>query len=131
MKGSSLETLPPTSSVIRGHLKRGAHLIKQVCDLLKNDQHTDDPLENGWVEQFGILLPNKYLKALPENVLITCLCQKTCESKICRCKAAEVKCTIYCHGKSISKQCKNTKNGCNEPKVVSNLKKAGKRGKNK
>ena len=40
---------------------------------------TDDPLEHGWVEQFGMLLPDKHLKALSENVLKTCLCQKSCD----------------------------------------------------
>ena len=76
---------------------------------LKKDKDADDPLEHGWVEQFGMLLPAKHLKALPENVLKTCLCQKSCDSKNCICKVAGVIFTIYCHGKSISEQCKNIK----------------------
>ena len=61
-------------------------MIKQACNLLKNTNNADDPLEHGWVEQFGMLLPGKHLKALPENVLKTCLCQKSCDSKNCICK---------------------------------------------
>ena len=109
VNGPSLDSLPLTSSAIRVHLHRGAFLIKQACNLLKKNNDADDPLEHGWVEQFGMLLPDKHLKALPENVLKTSQCQKSCDSKNCRWKAAGVICTIYCHGKSISEQCKNTK----------------------
>ena len=109
MNGSNLDSLAQKSSTIRGYLHRGSFLIKQACNLLKKDNDADDPLEHGWVEQFGMLLPDKHLKALPENVLKTCQCQKSYDSKNCRCKAARVICTIYCLGKSISEQCKNTK----------------------
>ena len=84
-------------------------LVKQACNLLKNPNNSDDPLEHGWVERFGMLLPDKNLKSLPEFVLKICKCQKSCESKNCRCKAEGVKCTIYCHSKTISKQCKKPK----------------------
>ena len=120
VNGSSLESLPPTSSVINGHLKRGFFLVKQACNLLKNPNNSDDPLEHGWVERFGMLLPDKNLKSLPEFVLKICKCQKSCESKNCRCKAEGVKCTIYCHGKTISKQCKNQKDGYYESNMKIN-----------
>ena len=110
--GASLDCLPPTSSVIRGHIQRAAYLIRQACLLLDltNDDRPDDPVENGWINEFGMLLPAKCLKPLPEKVLKSCKCEGTCESKRCTCKAAGVRCIIYCHGKDISVKCNNKTN---------------------
>ena len=107
VNGASLETLPPTSSVVRGHIHRSAYLIRDTLSLLKPDYHRPDPLENGWISQFGRLLPAKHLKPLPERILKICGCQKTREKKICQCKMFGNKCTIYCHGKVISQLCRN------------------------
>ena len=109
VNGSSLDTLPPTSSVVGGHLHRGDYLIKDTSSLLEPNYNRPDPLENGWISQFGRLLPAKNLKPLPEDILKTCSCQKACNKNICQCKSIGKKCTIYCHGKMISKLCKNKK----------------------
>ena len=110
-KGVGLDSLPPTTSVIRGHIHRGAYLIRKACSLLTEDMRDRfiDPLENGWVEKFGMLVPAKCMKSLPETVLKLCKCEGTCLNKRCTCKAANVKCTIYCHGKNSTSTCANSK----------------------
>ena len=107
VNGTGIESLAPTSSVIRGHIYRSFYLIRDTSSLLRDDYIRPDPLENGWVSQFGRLLLAKNLKPLPENILKTCGCQKTCQKKNCQCKSNGNKCTIYCHGKKLSEVCKN------------------------
>ena len=41
LSGIGIDTLPPTSSVIRGHIKRGAYLVHQACRLLSNIKNFD------------------------------------------------------------------------------------------
>ena len=81
LNGSSIDNLPPTSSVVRVHIHRGYFLIKEASNLLKLGKHSSDPLQYGWREQFGRLIPSKNFKSLPESLLKTCMCQKTCEKK--------------------------------------------------
>ena len=109
VNSSGIDTLPPTSSVIRAHIHRSAYLIKETSSFLDPHYHKADPLENGWISQFGKLIPAKNLKPLPDDILKTCSCQKTCEKKICQCKSNGKKCVVYCHGKMTSQLCKNLK----------------------
>ena len=39
---AGLENLPPTSSVIRGHILRGAFLVNKACTLLGNSNHEQE-----------------------------------------------------------------------------------------
>ncbi len=59
-----LEGLPPTSSVIRGHLKRSFYVIRNALTLLADTSQLD-PLDYGWINQNGSLLPLKSLKTGP------------------------------------------------------------------
>ena len=112
IKGVAIDNLPPTSSVIWGHIHRGAYQIRKSCNILEKEarERLDDPLENGWVELFGMLVPAKCMKALPDKVLKLCKCDGKCKTNRCSCKSAGVKCTIYCHGKGIQSSCMNTGN---------------------
>ena len=111
LKGTGLDSLPPTSSVIRGHIHRGAYLINKSCKLLEDKQYEqpDNALEHGWIEKIGVFLPSKCFKYLPEKFLQTCKCAGNCETKRCKCKAAGVKCTMYCHSKNSSEPCINNR----------------------
>ena len=57
-----IDTLPPTTSVIRGHIQRAAFLVHSACTLLttaKERREREEPLKHGWEENFGALLPSK------------------------------------------------------------------------
>lgn len=105
-----LDALPPTSSEIRGHIKRGAYLVHKACQLLNraNEQESKlQPFEYGWEENFGALLPSKYLNPLPPNLLTVCNCAGKCNSRRCRCRFGNVKCVIFCHENTTNSSCEN------------------------
>ena len=105
--GTGIDSLPPTSSVIRGHIHRGALLIYRVCHLLDRDPEELDPNEYGWEENFGIMLPSQCLKSIPDNMLSLCKCTGKCDKGRCSCKAGGVKCTVFCHGRNNNLLCTN------------------------
>ena len=97
-----IDALPPTSSVIRGHIKRGAFLVHRACHLLATAKEPEErlaPLEHGWEDHSGTLLPSKCLKPLPSSLLTVCKCTGKCDTPRCGCRAAGVPCIIFCHGK--------------------------------
>ena len=62
-----LEELPPTSSVIRGHLRRAFYVIRNAFTLLDDEESQLDPIHYGWINQEGILMPLKSL--IPAKLL--------------------------------------------------------------
>ena len=107
---AAIDALPPTSSVIRGHIHRGSYLVNEACQLLtsvENPEEKPEPVEHGWEENFGMLLPSKCMKPLPHCMLTICQCAGKCETRRCGCRAAGVQCVIFCHGKRNSSSCKN------------------------
>ena len=103
----ALEGLPPTSSAIRGHIKRGFYSVRNAITLLSVEKTQLDPVGCGWQNIDGILLPEKYLKPLPPTILFLCGCVGKCNTKRCTCKQAGVKCVIFCH-KISNTNCLNT-----------------------
>lgn len=90
----SLATLPPTSSVIEGHIRRTFLAVREAITLL--DQRVPlEPTDYGWEESDGILLPSKHLKPLPDVLLTVCNC-KNCKTKRCKCRKANLNCCAYC-----------------------------------
>ena len=56
-----IDALLPTSSEIGGHIQRGTFLVHKACRLLVTTEERDarlQPLDHGWEEQFGMLLPS-------------------------------------------------------------------------
>ena len=107
---AGIAALPPTSSGIRGHSQQGAFLVHVACHLLaiaKDPKARLEPMEHGWKEHFGILLPSKCLKPLPPSLLTLCKCAGNCDHHWCGCRAAGVSCTVFCHGKFEKSSCKN------------------------
>ncbi len=107
---AGIDSLPPTSSVIRGHIHRGAYLVKKACQLLvttNEREATLAPIEHGWEENSGSLLPSKCMKPLPLSLLTTCKCAGKCDTRRCGCRSAGVLCMIFCHGKKEHSSCKN------------------------
>lgn len=108
---AGIDALPPTSSVIRGHIHRGAFFVHRACQLLvtHDEQERLDPVEHGWEEHFGTLLPSKCLKLLSSSFIAICKCGGKCDTRRCGCRSAGVKCCTFCHGKTVSdnSSCKN------------------------
>ena len=101
-----LNSHPPTSSVIRGHLKRSYYVIKNVVNLLNNPNISLDPLNYCWILDNDMLVPEKCLNPLPEELTVICKCTGKCSTNICSCKRNSQECVIYCH-KQNNVQCTN------------------------
>ena len=99
-----LEGLPPTLSVMAGHIIRAHHSVRFILTLLE-PHDIPDPRECGWMLEDGALLPEKCLKPLPRNVITTCKCMGKCMTKMCVCKKAKQKCVIFCHKQT--SECQN------------------------
>lgn len=99
----SLATLPPTSSVIGGHIQRTFFSVREAVTLLDHSTSLH-PTDYGWEESDGILLPSKHLKQLPDFLLTICGCTY-CKTNRCKCKKANLSCCAFC---KCSMSCDNT-----------------------
>ncbi len=111
-----IDALPPTSSVMRGHIHQGAFLMHRACQLLARGGKQEEklePVEHGWEEHFGTLLPSKCLMPLPTSIRTVCKCVGKCHTQQCRCYSAEVNCVVFCHRKSNDPHCKNLSQNLN------------------
>ena len=97
-KNNSVLDLPPTShSIIHGHIPRWWYLYKICSNLLSHDYDYLKPEDYGWNLTNGVLLPNKYLNLVPDELCQTCACQTGCSSKKCSCKHDKYKCSRHCN----------------------------------
>ena len=94
----SLDKFPPTSSVVREHLKRGFFIIRKAVILLSTNASVLNPSHYGWFIKNDKLLPCKGLKHFPEELVAVCGCKGKCKGR-CKCFEAGQKCVIYCHKK--------------------------------
>ena len=72
---TSYVKLPPSSHSLQGHLQRCFFIIRMAMNLLGN-QFEIDPLEFGWAELDGYIVPDKQLLPLPDFYLVRCGCTK-------------------------------------------------------
>ena len=63
---TGLDQFPPTSSVIRGHLRRCYYTILNEIPLHGDNSHLN-PLDFSWSESDGVMVPTKCLNKLPEK----------------------------------------------------------------
>ena len=108
-KGNLCE-LPPTSSVVRGHIKRCWYSVRLSLNLLGNQNHHETrPEAYGWDLSDGFMKPDKCMLYLPSKYVAICSCKGTCASNQCKCRKLGVKCVFYCHGPAgrNSGSCKN------------------------
>ena len=75
-----LEQLPPTSSVVRDHIRRAFYDIRNDVTLL-DDPPVLDPIDYSWKDLDGVMVPDKHLKPIPENILKLCGCVGKCDTK--------------------------------------------------
>ncbi|KAL8620077.1 hypothetical protein ACOMHN_015359 [Nucella lapillus] len=105
---AGIDSLPPTSSVIRGHIHRGAFLVHKACHLLGAAREDClETLEHGWEQHFGTRLPSKCMKPLPPTLITICKCAGKCDTRRCGCCSAGVCCVTFCHGKADNSPCSN------------------------
>ena len=100
----------PTCSEIRGHIHPGALLVNRACELLATDNEREviaEPVEHGWEEHFGKLLPSECMTTLPQNVVAIGRCAGKYDTQRCGCRSVGVTCVIFCNGKSDNSSCKN------------------------
>ena len=96
LKGKSLNELPPTSSVIRDHIRRCFFVIRNAVTLLEANHDSLDPKDFGWTNESGVLVPNTFLHHLPSDILVTCQCTGNCERRH-KCKSGGLSCVHFCH----------------------------------
>ena len=70
-----LSELPPTSHSIRGHILRAFYLVRRCICLLDNVYPKMEPCNFGWQNVDDVLRPSKFLKFLPEDILLVCRCK--------------------------------------------------------
>ena len=97
LKGKPLNELPPTSAVIRGHIRRCFYLIRNVVTLLETRQTGLDPEDFGWTTTNGVLCPTTFMHRLSPELLVVCSCSGKCDTRRCKCKASDVRCVLFCH----------------------------------
>ena len=61
LSGTGIDSLPPTSSSVRGHIFRAGLLVYHATHLLEPEPEELDPQEYVWEESNGIMLPSKFL----------------------------------------------------------------------
>ena len=100
-----IDGLPPTSSVIKCHIQRGAFSVKRKCSLINpaDDGTVSYPQiagrDNGWDMNSGICIPMKNLRFLPSLIISTCSCESGCSNNKCGCRREGLNCVVFCHGK--------------------------------
>ena len=108
-KGSSLQNLPPTGQGLLPHLQRAhynTHITIHILDRqLCITSVPIDPINNGFTNTNGNLLPKTAWKLLENCLNVVCDCKK-CARETCPCRTEKFRCSKFCKC-SISKGCKN------------------------
>ena len=106
LKNLDLAGLPPTSHSVHGHIARWWFLVRKLRSLLDTTEFVLNPVNHGWIESDGHLLPEKNLKLVPETMAKCCNCKtgnrtKKCTSKKCSCKKTNQVCSPFCQCQSL------------------------------
>ena len=101
----SLDKLPPTSSAIKEHLKRGFAVIRRTLTLLGENRAPFNPAGCGWYIKNERLLPSKGVKEFSSDLLVLCGCNRKCRGR-CKCFVAGQVFTRFCH-KNDGNKCEN------------------------
>ena len=90
-----LEKYPPTSSVIREHLKRGHYVIRKFLTLLSYGPKLN-PVGNSWYVYDEYPFRTVGLNQFPDKIMSICGCGGKCKGQ-CSCYKNGQKCIIFCH----------------------------------
>jgi hypothetical protein len=103
-KAVTMDQLPPTSASTTGHIRRSFYAAYTQMNCLTGASL--DPKLYGFTETDGLLMPCPCTQMIPDNLALTCNCQK-CATKRCDCRRRGVPCCVFCKCQSESSQCKN------------------------
>ena len=92
-----LQNLPPTLSVIRGHIHRAYCVVRNVLCLLQQPHSNLHPPNYGWLIDNQTLLPGKSLNPPPSGAIVLCRCNGKCDGQRCRSKKHGKQCVVFCH----------------------------------
>ena len=95
-KMNSLAKLPPTTSVLRGHILRSYFATNMIQTLLSPNSFQIDPKHYGYYEEDNLLLPCTSENNLPHEFVLFCNCHK-CATSECKCRQSGVICCRFCH----------------------------------
>ena len=73
--------LPPSSPSLQGHLQHCFFIIRMAMNLLDN-QFEIDPLEFGWREVDGYIVPDKQLLPLPDFYLCVAVACRSAQGAV-------------------------------------------------
>ena len=91
---SSNETLPPTSSSIRMHIKRAIFATYQMVSLT-SPRKALDPRQFGFELDGELLVPSRGSNPIPDDLAIWCTCKK-CATQRCPCHKTGNPCCTFC-----------------------------------
>ena len=94
-RSGKIDDLSPTSAAIRGHIYRSDFLVRQNINALNNSWTTENPRAFFWIEENETLLPDKCLRRMPDELLVTCGCT-TCADDLCKCRRKMLHSIEYC-----------------------------------
>jgi hypothetical protein len=110
-KSTSHQNLPPTTQGLEPHVYRAffnAYTTMHCLDRQLNIETAElDPLDYGFALENGSLLASTAWKSLEPRWSVVCCCGK-CACVTCPCRAALVKCSVFC-------KCQKTDNDCRNP----------------
>ena len=111
-KSASHQNLPPTSQGLEPHIYRAfynAYITMHVLDRQLNVGTADlDPLDYGFLQENGNLLPSTSWRSLEPRWSVVCQCGK-CTRVTCPCRTAMVKCSVFCKCQK-TESCRNPHN---------------------
>lgn len=103
-KAVTIDQLPPTSAATLQHVRRGFYAAHIQMNCLNGTSLC--PLQYGFIEVDGLLMPDINIHMLPDDIAFTCSCQK-CASKRCVCRQNLAPCCVFCKCQSDTSQCMN------------------------
>ena len=110
-KGMTVGKLPPTSNAIHSHILRAHYATYTLLNCLST--LSLDPKMYGFDEVDGMLLPSKFQRLVPDDLILYCNCVK-CSTKGCLCRSKSAPCCKFC-------KCQNVEMGnvaCRNPIIV-------------
>ena len=110
-KSMTVDNLPPTSHLLRGHILRAFYATHIQIHCL--DSQSIDPVLYGFEESDGLLLPSKNSRVCPDDLIDSCRCLK-CATVHCTCRKSLMPCCLFCKCHSVNSALQDCRNPYSE-----------------